>query len=120
MERMQLCLTEAQKNALLGLSRESAVSIAALARAAIDDYLARNADDEWERAVNATFGTMPELPDGETYERSLRAAWGERLPAGHLQSLSLPDDRHRDPRPLGGVAPCLCPCEWLFWLSRSL
>jgi len=81
MERMQLYLTEAQKAALLALSRARAVSIAEVARTAIDEYLLRNADDEWECAVNSTFGIMPELPDGDTYERAMRAAWDERSEA---------------------------------------
>ena len=76
--RTQLYLTEEERTALLTLSRARSVSVAALTRTAIDEYLARNADDEWERAVNATFGIMPELSDGDTYERAMRSAWGER------------------------------------------
>lgn len=78
MERIEVRLTQAQKDTLLDLSRERLVPVSALVRAAIEEFLDRNAKGEWERAVDAAFGIMPDLPDGDTYERAMRAAWGER------------------------------------------
>ena len=78
MARVCVYLDGESADALRGLAKSRGVSVSALVREVVEGRLADNADDQWERAINATFGIMPELPDGDTYERSMRAAWGER------------------------------------------
>ena len=78
MTRTTLHITDEQRERLVEMSKARGVSVSELVRHATDEYIARNADGEWERGVNAAFGIMPELPDGEEYTRQLRDAWAER------------------------------------------
>jgi post-segregation antitoxin (ccd killing protein) len=78
LERTQVFLTRAQKDFLVSEAKARSVSVSALVRAAVGEFIARQRREEWVRVLDEAFGSIPDLPDGEEYTRKIRDAWGRR------------------------------------------
>ena len=78
MERTQIFLTREQKEFLAVMGKARALSMGDLIRTAVDEFMARQRQEYRLRVLDETFGTMPELPDGEEYTRGIREAWAKR------------------------------------------
>lgn len=84
MKRTQIYLEEDQASRLSHLARSRGTTSSKMIREAVDTYLADEpAGDDWltrqRSAVEATFASIPRLPDGLTYVRVSRARDAERL-----------------------------------------
>ena len=68
--RTQIYLTEDQRGRLDELAEREGRSLAALIRAAVDEYLIRSAPDP-SKALDATFGSAPifEIPPRSEWDR---------------------------------------------------
>jgi len=83
--RTQIYLDSDQTVALDERAGAEGVTRSTVIRRAIDEYLARNEDDQetwsarWLEAVAETAGIAPYLPEGSVYVEGLRAADVERL-----------------------------------------
>jgi hypothetical protein len=68
--RTQIYLTEQQRERIDQLMRREHLSLASIVRLALDEYLASRMPDR-RRALEATFGALPELavPSRDEWER---------------------------------------------------
>jgi metal-responsive CopG/Arc/MetJ family transcriptional regulator len=69
-------LTDEQVERLKAISEREGLSRAAIVREAVDEYLGKKSDEEFERALSAVFGMWKDRGiDGVEYQRQLRAEW---------------------------------------------
>lgn len=69
--RTQVYLTAQQREKIDELRRRDGRTLAEVVRAALDEYLAREAPPDLQAALDATFGTMPDLevPSRDEWDR---------------------------------------------------
>lgn len=69
--RTQVYLTAEQREKIDALRRRDGRTLAEVVRAALDEYLEREAPADLQAALDATFGTMPDLevPSRDEWDR---------------------------------------------------